>query len=119
MKIERYRAVLTALAFTLAFVVTQAFPQSTPIASLISRPDINDSDRVDLFNEQGTCPNEAKRALFTYRKAAPRQLGGTKVEGCWAMIEQRIYMMFEDGDRVALPTQDFNWVSGKPPATPM
>jgi len=119
MRIEKYRAVLTALAFTLAFVATQAFPQSTPIGSFIARPDISDSDRVDLFNEQGTCPREAKRALFTYRHGAPKSLGGTKVEGCWALIEERIYMMFEDGDRAAIPTQAFNWVSGRPPAAPM
>jgi len=119
MKIEKYWVILVALAIALLFITLGVMAQAAPIASFIARPDISDSDRVDLFNEQGTCPKEAKRALFTYRHGAPRELGSTKVEGCWALIEQRIYMMFEDGDRAALPTQAFNWVAGRPPAAPM
>lgn len=94
---------------------------TSPIATAITRPG-TDSDKVDLFDEQGDCAKDTKRALFTYRRGAPNSLGSTKVEGCWVLHESKVFMMFNDGDRGAVPTAFFEWAQGmepKPTRLPM
>jgi hypothetical protein len=67
-------------------------------------------DRIDLFDDQGKCPDKTKRA--NYFIAA----NGVDVPGCWMAREPLICMMFDDGDRGCMQSKEFKWQPGMAPA---
>ena len=71
-------------------------------------------DRINLFGEQGKCPEGTKRT--TYFVSDPRAKEAL-IPGCWAPIEiGLVCMAFEDGDRGCLRSKDFKWLPGMAPA---
>jgi hypothetical protein len=65
-------------------------------AELIAEAELPGGAVVLLFDEAGPCVGDAKRA--EYRSAA-----GEATPGCWVMRQDRVAIVFLDGDIGAVP----------------
>lgn len=68
-------------------------------------------DLVELYADTSElCKSaELKRAVYTYRDNIPNgpQFEGTKVEGCYAIKDDKVFMIFADGDQGVMPLRVF------------
>lgn len=70
-----------------------------------------EKDRIELFAESSPlCTSmHAKRAVYTYRNFVPDrpQFAGTKVEGCYLIKDEEVFLIFADGDQGTVPLARF------------
>lgn len=67
------------------------------------------TDTLSLYEDRGDCPPVARRAVYDLR-------GAIKINGCYIVREGTVFILFDDGDRVKMPTKAVTWKRGHAPA---
>ena len=86
-----------------------------PVAALAAEPiavSEMGGDSIALHDDQGTCPKDTKRAVYTVRPPHNQV-----INGCYVVVDDHVVMGFEDGDRGAVRVDMFKWARGKKPVT--
>jgi hypothetical protein len=112
---------LLVAAFLLLLFASALLAQEAPTHTLAGaeHPDGGGKDVIRLFAATtATCKalhKDAGRATYTYRDrvASAPQLSGSVIEGCYVLNGPLVYMIFEDGDRAAVPLARFTGPGGR------
>lgn len=92
------------LVLCVAMLLLFFFAAWSAYAAVVYRNVVGQGDLVEFYDEPPEwCGGPGGfKALWTVN-AGPRK--GEKVRGCWRLFDETVQMMFEDGDRYAVPLE--------------